>query len=214
MRARPSHAVAHRAADEADPRRGSCADQVAWMEREGLLPGQGQTRSARRALARNRAQYREHRAHGWCVSCGQESGGASKCSDCRARARARESQRIVRGLCAKCGKRAEPGNQLCPKHAEVKRAHARAQRALRRRSGLCQICGRVPHRGPLAAGACSTCRSELRWRKHLVSAVYTVVREGQRRGKSWARRALARAEQQLVARGERRPRRPRSGVAA
>ena len=192
---------------EADPRRGSVADQVAWMEREQLLPGQHSSKADKRKRLQWRARYREFRAKGWCPGCGQDAvPGRSTCAECaqriREHARERSNRLIAQGVCRDCAGVVEPGRKRCARCLARLRSAAARRYARFTRLRLCRWCGKRSH--GLTGALCDQCRGSRQARRRLLDAVYTEVRASAKAGIEWAQEVLQVAEQRVSAAG--RPR--------
>jgi hypothetical protein len=157
---------------EADPRRGTVADQVAWMEREGLVPGQRPTKRQIRARRQDRESYYELRRAGLCVCCRRPSPRWACCRQCREKRseqiRARYRKKARSGVCPLCG--GERGDMLtCLSCRGKKKVRALARRKRLIADGLCETCA-LP-RGE--DGTRTRCRECARAHVALVSALAT-----------------------------------------
>lgn len=199
-------------ATEADPRRGSVADQVAWMERERLLPGQHSSKADRRKRAQWRVRYREFRSKGWCPGCGQNAEpGRSTCAGCaqriRERARVRSNRRIAQGVCRDCAGVVDPGRKRCAGCLARLRAAAAKRYARFARLRLCRWCGKRSH--GLTSALCDPCLGSRRARHRRSEAVFGQVLRASRAGTAWAVEVLRVADQRVAAGGA-----PRASSAA
>ena len=89
--------------------------------------------------------YQQRRRDGFCVQCGADAGGKSRCTSCAetdkaARQRRREKRKAA-GVCSECSRPAKEGLALCQTCID-KRSQVSAKRYHRNKAaGACPYCG-------------------------------------------------------------------------
>lgn len=86
----------------------------------------------------------------------------------RAKARKAYMEKVKKGICTRCGDRAETGYTLCPGCRERQRADCReryhkvekAKREARKEAGLCVVCGRKAAEGLTLCAECEEARRQ------------------------------------------------------